>query len=70
MGILVRTYRKRSMEFLRTIYVSSTERHLEEREELARDSILNAKRQKRLLTMRISICEHRNDSRRRKRRTG
>jgi hypothetical protein len=54
------------MKFLRTICVSSTERHLENREELARDRILNAKRQKRLLTMRISICEHRNDSRRRK----
>jgi len=58
------------MEFLRIRCVSSTERHLEDREELVRDRIINAKRQKRLLTMRESIYEHRNDSRRRKRRRG
>jgi len=33
------------MEFLRTRCVSYTTRHLEEREELARERILNEKRQ-------------------------
>jgi len=56
------------MEFIRRRCVSSIERHLGEKKEVARDRILNAKRQKRLLTMRISICEYKNDSRRREKR--
>jgi hypothetical protein len=54
------------MKFLRTRCASGTGRHIGEREELARDRIRNENRQKRLVTMPIPICEHRNYSRRRK----